>query len=194
MSSIAELLSELEAATSRARSLIETTDGRLFTVRPDSLRWSAAECLAHLTLTSEKFIPVLRTAIEDGRKRGLTSTAAPKMDLVGRFMRWFLEPPMRSRVKTAAPFVPRSTRAKAEAFAEFAARQTEIAALLGEAKDLDLSSIKIVSPFDSRVKYNLYSAFKIITAHERRHLWQAERTLEEVALTREAYGEEAASA
>ena len=34
------------------------------------------------------------------------------------------------------------------------------------------------SPFNSKLHYNLYSAFRIITAHQRRHLWQAQNVWE----------------
>ena len=169
---------ELEEATTRARVLIETTDGRLFTVRPDHGSWSAAECLGHLTLSSKAFIPVLEGAVDQARKRGLQSDAPPKMDVMGRMLRWFMEPPIRSRFKTSAPFVPQSTRAKAQAFAEFASLQTELLGIARSARGLDLARVRIVSPFDKRVRYNVWSAFYILTAHERRHLWQAEQAVQ----------------
>ena len=172
--------SELSEATSRAWQLVRSTDGRLFTVRPTPRDWSAAECLAHLSLSSEQFLPVLQKAIEDAHAKGWTSTKKPAMDVVGRALRWFLEPPIRKRVKTAGRFVPRSARAKAEAFGEFAALQSKVVDALHAAEGLDLRKIKVTSPFDRRVKYNLYSAFRILVAHQRRHLWQAERAVEEV--------------
>ena len=168
---------ELNEATRRAWSLVQSTDGRLFTVRPQPGRWSAAECLGHLSLSTELFLPVLRTAL-DRAKSGATKRK-PKMDLVGRILRWFLEPPIRQRVKTSAPFVPKSVRAKADAFSEFASLQERMIELLHEAAQSDLGQ-KIVSPFDRRVRYNLYSAFRIVAAHERRHLWQAEQTIAEL--------------
>ncbi|HEX7150834.1 MAG TPA: DinB family protein [Thermoanaerobaculia bacterium] len=175
-----DLETEINDATARARHLVDSIDGRVFTVRPNPNSWSAAECLAHLTLTTESFIPILKTAIDDGRKRNVTAKKPPTMDLIGRLMRWFLEPPMRSRVKTSAPFVPRSTRAKSEAFSEFAALQQKLLETVREADGLDLAKLKIVSPFDKRVKYNLYSAVRILTAHERRHIWQAEQAIAEI--------------
>lgn len=175
-----ELETEINEVTERARQLVEAIDGRIFTVRPHPNSWSAAECLAHLSLTTESFIPILRKAIDDGKQRKLTTTKPPKMDLIGRLMRWFLEPPMRSRVKTTAPFVPRSIRAKSEAFSEFASLQQKLLETVREADGLDLSKLKIVSPFDKRVKYNLYSAVRIVTAHERRHIWQAEQAVADI--------------
>lgn len=169
---------ELNEATRRAWTLVQSTDGRMFTVRPTPLSWSAAECLAHLSISSEMFLPVLRDALAKARtsakKRGNV-----KMDLLGRVLAWFLEPPIRKKVKTTAPFVPKSTRAKADAFGEFATLQEKLIDLLRDARDADLRA-KIVSPFDKRVRYNLLSAFRIVAAHERRHLWQAEQAVAEL--------------
>src|SRR4051812_7465774 len=110
---IADVEKELNEATHRAWTLVQSTDGRLFTVRPDPSSWSAAECLSHLSISSEMFLPVLTAALDDAKKRGLkVAKRAPKMDLIGRVLRWFLEPPIRQRLKTSARFVPRSVRAK----------------------------------------------------------------------------------
>jgi len=168
---------ELNEATRRAWTLVQQTDGRLFTVRPDPGSWSAAECISHLSISTEAFLPVLGAALEDARKRKWTRKKEPKMDLIGRILRWFLEPPIRQRVKTTAPFVPRSVRAKAEAFGEFASLQAKLTELLQAGREVDLARLKIISPFDRRVRYNLYSAFCIVVAHQRRHLWQAEQAV-----------------
>jgi hypothetical protein len=165
---------ELNEAAARAQHLVDTTEPRLFTVRPHPSNWSAAECLAHLSLSSESFLPILRAAIDPAGDRGTTQAS---MDWLGAILRWFLEPPVRKRVKTAAPFVPRAVRAKAEAMNEFASLQRQVLELLRSAKGLDLRKLKIVSPFNSRMKYNVYSAFRIIAAHQRRHLWQAEQAV-----------------
>lgn len=179
MDPVAEVEKELNEATRRAWTLVQSTDGRLFTVRPTTQSWSAAECLGHLSLSTEMFLPVLRKAIDDGRKKKQKKNGKPRMDLFGRVLAWFLEPPIRTRLKTAAPFVPKSTRAKAEAFGEFASLQEKLIDLLRESRDVDLRA-KIVSPFDKRVRYNLFSAFRVVAAHERRHLWQAEQAVAEL--------------
>jgi hypothetical protein len=170
---------ELNEATRRAWTLVQSTDGRLFTVRPQAMRWSAAECLAHLSISTEMFLPVLRQAVADAKRKNKKTSGKPKMDLFGRILAWFLEPPIRKKVRTTQPFVPKSTRAKADAFSEFASLQEKLVDLLRDARGADLRT-KIVSPFDRRVRYNLYSAFRIIAAHERRHLWQAEQAVAEL--------------
>lgn len=173
-----QIETELQAATDRARGLVDNAPARLFTVRPAPTQWSAAECLAHLSISSQMFLPVLRNALDDARNRHLTGGGTPRMDVLGRILRWFLEPPVRTRVKTTTAFVPKSTRAKSEALAEFISLQRQLVDLLHASSDLPIGRIKIVSPFDKRVRYNVYSAFLIVTAHQRRHLWQAEQAVQ----------------
>jgi hypothetical protein len=170
-----EVEKEINDATRRAWTLVQSTDGRLFTVRPRAMSWSAAECLAHLTLSTELFLPVLRKAIEASRAKA-NRKSTPRMDVLGSVLRWFMEPPIRMRSKTTAPFVPKSVRAKADAFGEFASMQEKLIDLLRDARNADLRR-KLVSPFDKRVRYNIYSAFRIVAAHQRRHLWQAEQAI-----------------
>ena len=172
-----DLERELTDAAERAKRLVDSTEPRHFTVRPHLSAWSASECIAHLSISTEMFLPVLKTAIEKARQSGLTTDKAPSMDLSGRVLRWMMEPPVRSRLKTPARFVPKSVRAKAEALGEFMRLQQELINLVRAAEDLALSRVKIVSPFDKRVRYNVYSAFRILTAHQRRHLWQAEQAI-----------------
>ena len=59
METIDDVEKELSEATQRAWTLVQSTDGRLFTVRPNASSWSAAECLSHLSISTEMFLPVL---------------------------------------------------------------------------------------------------------------------------------------
>ncbi len=170
---LSSLEDELQQVMHHARDFVTQTDGRFFTVRPDPLRWSAAECLSHLSITTSEFLPILGKAINDARATGVTSNSVPSMDWLGAALRWFMEPPFRSKVKTSQPFVPKSVRAKADALAEFEVTQNQLIELVHQAAGLDLTRLRIQSAFDRRVHYNVYSAFRIIASHERRHLWQA---------------------
>ena len=175
-----QLTSELNEATQRARSLVEKVDGRVFTVRPDPRSWSAAECLSHLTLTGKAFVPVIQDAITKAKKKTSKHKPHPHIDVIGSTLRWIIEPPVRLRSKTTAPFVPRAARPKFDAWAEFASVQSQLLYEALEANDVEFRAVRVQSVFDTRIHYPLYWAFRIIAAHERRHLWQAERAVEEV--------------
>jgi hypothetical protein len=62
-----------------------------------------------------------------------------------------------------------------DALQTFLGEQERVLALVEQSVGLDLGARKVPSPVSRYVKYNVYSAFRIVTAHERRHLWQARR-------------------
>ena len=45
---------------------------------------------------------------------------------------------------------------------------------------LDITRIRVTSPFNTSLRYSAYSALHILAAHERRHLWQAENVREQL--------------
>jgi hypothetical protein len=53
--------------------------------------------------------------------------------------------------------------------------QGELLVRLERGAGLALDRQPVVSAFNARLRYNLYAAFCVLTAHQRRHLWQAER-------------------
>ena len=136
-----------------------------------------AECLIHLNLTSRAFLPLIRAAITRGRDHGLAGSGPYRRDLVGWFLCWMTEPPIRLRVKTTAPFVPGSIEPKERVLDEFDALQAQLVDCVREAAGLDLGRLRVSSPFDPRIRYNLYSCLRIIPAHQRQHLSQAERAM-----------------
>jgi hypothetical protein len=62
-------------------------------------------------------------------------------------------------------------------FREFLSLEKELEEKLDFAQALALDRVEINSPFAEKMKYNCYSAFVLIAAHNRRHLWQAEQAL-----------------
>jgi len=50
------------------------------------------------------------------------------------------------------------------------------------ADGLPLSHVRISSPFNPRLRYDLYACFTILPRHPHRHLWQAEPVWRERAV------------
>lgn len=66
--------------------------------------------------------------------------------------------------------------------ADLAAENEALTSLARRGAGLRLSSAKIASPFDARLRYGGYAAFRILTAHLRRHLWQADHAVADARL------------
>lgn len=167
---------ELHDATARLRALEATAPAARWFERPAPERWSIAECVAHLSLTSRAFLPLLDAALAEARASGRPAPRRYRRDLAGWLLARSVEPPARVRVATAAAFVPHASRPVPELVEEFAGLQEELATRVRAADGLPVHGVKLVSPFNASVRYSAWSAFTIITAHERRHLWQAEET------------------
>lgn len=165
---------ELDDARRRAHEIAGALIPGQWNARPSPDDWSVAECLAHLNLTSRAFLPLLDDAIRRGRAAGLRARRY-RMDVIGGLL--WLVTTLRVPVKTTEPFVPVDAPPTDAVLAEFDVLQREIVGRMEQADGLDLTALRIVSPFDSRLRYNVYAALKVIAAHQRLHLRQAERAV-----------------
>ncbi len=172
---LALIKQELLDARERARKVVKDLSAAAWGFRPDADAWSIGECIIHLNMTSERCIPLLDEAIRDGRARSIEHSGPYSRGLVGWALLRFLEPPYKFKTKTAAPFVPTRVDLMQDVLERFDYLQQELQVRVDRANGLALDKLKIVSPFDGRVKYNLYAFLAIITTHQRRHLWQAEQ-------------------
>ncbi len=175
-----QVAAELDAAEESVKALSSASDETLFLARPDPDRWSAGENIIHLNLTTASFVPLLNEVIDEDPNPRVGEDHVLRRDILGAFLTWAVEPPHRHRMKTTAPFLPRGGKSRAEIVAEFSKLQHELQKLLAKAQTHDLAKLRIVSPFDARLRYNVYSAFRVLPAHQRRHLWQAQNAMRSV--------------
>jgi hypothetical protein len=78
-------------------------------------------------------------------------------------------------MKAPRAIEPRVAPPLANAFAGFRTTQNEVRAFLLEYADLDLAAVRFPNPFLRGIRLSLATGLHVITAHERRHLWQAWR-------------------
>lgn len=177
---LAALREELDAATAMLHRIVGPLDDAMWRRRPRTGSWSAGECVEHLNATSRAMLPLLRDKLRDAHARGWTKPSA-RLDFFGWFLSRSLEPPVKRRFPTTQPFIPVTVGARDTVLRDWDSLQRELAGLLIDADRLSLTRIKITSPFNARIQYNAYSALRITTAHQRRHLWQAEQALSAIA-------------
>ena len=162
-------------ARERLRRLCKGLTDETWAARPAAGGWSIAECVVHLNLTTDAYLPKLDDAIAEGTRRGLRGSGPFGRGLMGALLLWWLEPPYKRGTRTAPAFVPSDVPGMAATLEVFDANQQELQMRIDRASDLALDRLKVVSAFDGRISYNLYATFAILAAHQRRHLWQAEQ-------------------
>src|SRR5580704_10948914 len=171
---LACLLQEVQGATNRANKLVfERSERELTTrVRPDS--WSAAECLEHLTLTTQAFVPSIAGILAE--TPALTTSRPLRVDMLAKLLIRMLEPPYRLRHKVLPHLAPQHGDFPSVRNA-FLQSQEDLARIIRSAVGLAIDTVRIQSPVCSRMSYNVYGALGILSAHQRRHLWQVEQIL-----------------
>lgn len=172
---IERVSAELRDAQKTIAALGATVTDAQWTARPRSGGWSAAECIAHLTMTTESYLGLLNAALAKVAGNA-TPPARYKMEFGGWLLAEFLEPPARLRSKTIPAFVPEAAAPKSATLAAFAMSQDELLKWIERNGNRALNKAMITSPFNAHLKYSAYTALCITTAHQRRHIWQAERS------------------
>ena len=177
-----EIKIQLDNASIKAVSIVSGVSLEQLNQRPQFNQWSIAECLVHLNLSNMAEIEVLNDAYQQARAQPAHVKNQFKMDLLGRFLKWMLEPPpmFLSKIKTTERFQPIDIEPLSEILPRFLVLQEQLKSSVDAVNGLPLDRIKVVSPFNTKVKYNLLSFFHILLAHERRHLWQAEKVKEAI--------------
>ncbi|HUL02661.1 MAG TPA: DinB family protein [Gemmatimonadales bacterium] len=172
---LAVIAAELADTGARATELVQGLDETAFHARPDPPGWSVAECVAHLNLMDEAMLPRIDAAILEAQTAGTDPARRYRRDVVGWLLSYSLDPPSRVRTRTTPPFVPASTGSRETVLSRFMDLRVDLGHRLEAASGLDLNRVRVRSPINAKLSYNLYSAFRVIAAHERRHLWQAEQ-------------------
>ncbi len=168
-----DLKAQVEAISKQAQALTAGMDATALMKRPARGGWSVAENLQHLILTADVMLPLAETAISELERAGTRASGPSGLGVMGWLLVKSLEPPPRMKSKTTKPFVPAAISDPLTLLDRFQEANTRLDRLIARATGLPTTSVKVVSPFNARVKYNLYAALRIVLVHERRHLFQA---------------------
>lgn len=178
------VVDDFTSAEERLRRLAAAVPAGAWLRRPDPARWSVAECVAHLNLTAEVYLPLLEAGLARARALGKPAPARYRRDPVGWLLWRTMGPPVRRRFATTAAFIPEALASEEGLLETFSTLQAEQVALVRAAHGLPLHLVRIASPFDPRVRYNLYACLGILPRHQHRHLWQAEQVLVDLSSAR----------
>jgi hypothetical protein len=172
---LADLKRQLESCAAAAQSLSGSVSEAEFNQRPPNQGWSIAECIQHLTATTRHYLPVLESALRDAP----AGSGPYKMDWRGRLLKWFLEPPYRSKAKTIPSIEPNIEDIR-RVLPDFLDSQQRFLVAMESWHGRALDKVLITSPFNKRLRYNIHSLFNVVAAHQRRHLWQAQRVKDQI--------------
>jgi len=174
---ITDLQDQLDASEHDAQGLVADLAEERGGWRAQIGSWSVAECLDHLASTNRMYLHAMKEPAIRARQQGRFRRGPAAPGFVGCWFVRTMEPPVKALFRMKAPrsVEPRTAPPLATAFASFRTSQDEVRAFLRAYADLDLAAVRFPNPFVRGVHFSLATGLHVITAHERRHLWQAWR-------------------
>jgi hypothetical protein len=86
-----------------------------------------------------------------------------------------MEPPVKRRLRAPRAIQPSPARSRDEIMRAYHDAHRQLRAQAESCADLDVNRATFVNPFLSWIRVRVGTGFRIIAAHDRRHLWQAAR-------------------
>ncbi len=173
---------EFDAIAAEADALLAQVTDTQFYWSPSADAWSISQCLEHLNATARAYLPMLDSGIATAKQWGVYGAGPFHYSWLGRLFIRLSEPPPRRRFKAPSSFQPAeqgSQRKRPEIEAGFRGYQVQFVDRLRQANGVDLVKAKVRSPVTRWISVSLGVGFSIMTAHERRHLWQARQLMQD---------------
>jgi hypothetical protein len=179
-SQLARLQSELAALKAEASALVSGLRESQFNWRPDQQKWSMAECLLHLNIVADRYVRTIETALEGAKARHFVARGIVVHGFLGKWILANTEPPPKRRYRSPRGFTPSYGQPITAVLPTFLHLQDQLTLQIEQAKGLDLGRVRVPAP-GLPLRFNLLLTLEWITAHERRHLWQARQVRENPA-------------
>lgn len=164
-----------EAQRERMHALTRRLAPEAFSARPAPDRWSAGQCIDHLTVSMRIYLDLMEPVIERAAQKG--DPPYDRGPLLGRLLLRALRAPGR-RYPAPRSFQPRRRDLGPDDVREDFDRQMDrMQRALARGGGLALGHITMPWPVLRLVKISLAQAFELQTLHNDRHLDQAERAV-----------------
>jgi hypothetical protein len=157
----------------QAATLLRGVSDAQYNWRPEPGRWSMAQCVSHVVITDDIYVPVLENCVADARKKGLVGDGPFHHGALGNWFVRSMDAPARKRFKNPKMITPPPEQPLAKGLADFNAVHDRLLQVVYQANGVDLGRAKFRSPFLKVMKFSLGQGLAVMLAHARRHLWQA---------------------
>lgn len=172
-----EIASGLEVLARDAETTFGSLDVRQLNWRPDAARWSVAQCLDHV-LTANQLM--LQSA--DNALKGAPRTIWQRMPVLPRAWGRLLirsQAPTGTRTFTApATARPASSDISADVLQRFVQQQRDAAACVAALDERRAARTIMTSPFVRFITYSVLDGWRVVYAHDCRHVEQARRVIQ----------------
>jgi len=171
------ILDDLEKADQQGRRIAAGLSDAQANWRPGETGWSVAQCLDHLARANTVYAAALHKAVKEARSNR-PGLGPVQPGWFGRLVIRSFEPPPKRKLRAPRKIVPGSQISSQEALQAFLRSHEDVRTVIRDGARVDLNRIRFRNPFIRFLRFTVGTGLLIIAAHDRRHLWQAEKVLE----------------
>lgn len=168
-----ELIAELDAIDQNAKLLTAELSSKQLNWQPAPDTWSIGQCLEHLCIFNEMYLPRISAALVDKPVLGVQQIT------LGWFARWFIgnfvEPSPVSKRASAPKKIKPSSLVEASVLDRLLRTNQDARELILHAQRYNVNRIRFVNPIVPIIRFTVGAGLRITCGHERRHLLQAQR-------------------
>jgi DinB superfamily len=176
------LADDLNANDQTARMLVAGLTDEQLNWQPAPGSWSIGQCLEHLCVTNESYLPPISAALRE-KPRFPVEEITPGW-FGGWFIRSFAEPSPNSRRASAPGKIRPGPRTDRSVLNRFLSSNQVCRDLILVARGNNVNRIRFWNPFLPGLRFTVGTGLKIIVGHERRHLLQAKRVKDSAGFPR----------
>ena len=179
-----QLLTDLHDRTNthlmEAKSLVHL-DFDLLNLKSDANTWSVLECLEHLNLYGDFYLPEISQVIKKA-KANPESVEFRSGVLGNYFAKSMLPKEKLNKMNTFKDKNPNGSNLSKEVIDRFISQQERTLKLLDKCAEIDLTRNKTAISISNFIKLRLGDTLRVLIYHNERHMVQIKKTLKRVNL------------
>ena len=141
--------------------------------RPDATRWSVAQCLEHLLTTNRLMFSRADDALNPAFPRTIWQRLPGLPAMFGKLLVRSQAPQTTRKYKAPAPARPSTSDIATDVVQRFVAQHREAVDRVAALDEGRAARTIMTSPFARVITYSVLDGWRLIVAHDRRHVDQA---------------------
>ena len=143
--------------------------------KQNSESWSVLECIEHLNMYGDFYIPEITNRINTSKTE---SSELFKSNWIGKYFSEAVSYKKNlNKMKTFKSMNPLNSKLNILTLEKFIRQQHQIIELLDKSKNINLDKTKTAISISKLIKLRLGDTYRVLIFHNQRHLKQAENTL-----------------
>jgi hypothetical protein len=150
-------------------------DSRQLSWRPDATRWSVAQCFEHLLAANSVMFRAADEALNGSRPRSIWQRLPVWPRLFGRMLIRSQSPDSSRKFTAPQISTPTASDIAADVVQRFIDQQRDAVSRLQTLDEEEATHAIMTSPFVRVITYSVLDGWRLVLAHDRRHIEQARR-------------------